>query len=202
MVCKVKDLTGQKFGRLTVLTLDHVANRKSFWLCQCECGAQKVIRGDCLHSNTGRAVTLSCGCYNREKCTTLIDNRSKSKLYHVYYGILQRCNNPRNSAYEYYGGRGIKCEFVDWEQFRDWSLNNGYKDGLTIDRINNDGNYSPINCRWITLAEQQTNKRQPCDAHLVEYAGKQVNLMQLSELTGIKYGTLYYRYRRNLPLFT
>lgn len=202
MVGKVKDLTGAKFGRLTVLGLDHVANRKSYWLCQCECGAQKVIRADNLHSNTGRPVTLSCGCYNREKRTNLIDNRSKSKLYHVYYGILQRCNNPKAESYQYYGARGIKCKFADWEHFRDWAVNSGYKDGLTIDRINNDGDYEPSNCCWVTMQEQQLNKRQASDACLVEYEGKLVNLSQLSKLTGIKYVTLYYRFTHGLPLLS
>lgn len=202
MVGTVKDLTGKKFGMLTVLKLDHIANKRSFWLCKCDCGNIKVIRGDCLKSSTGRPVTVSCGCYNRNKKSAYIDNRSKDKLYHVYYGILQRCNNPDCTAYKHYGGRGIKCLFENWESFRDWSLSHGHKEGLTIDRINVNGNYEPKNCRWITIQEQQLNKNRACDECVVEYEGKLYNLTQLAKIVNIKYGTLYYRYKHNLPLFT
>lgn len=202
MVGQVKDITGNKYGRLTVIRLDHITNKRSFWLCKCDCGNYKVIRGDCLKSGTGRPCTISCGCYNREKKPAYIDNRTKTKLYHVFYGILQRCNNPNDRAYKYYGGRGIKCLFKDWIEFRNWSLSHGYKDGLTIDRINVNGNYEPKNCRWITISEQQLNKNRACDEHVVEYEGKLYNLMQLSKVVPVKYGTLYYRYTHNLPLFT
>lgn len=198
----IKDLTGQRFGRLTVLNLDKTENRKSYWRCQCDCGNQVIVRSDCLKSGTGRPCTVSCGCYNREKNTAYIDGRCKTKLYHVYYGILQRCNNPREKHYNDYGGRGIQCLFQNWEQFRDWSLNNGYQEGLSIDRINNDGNYSPENCRWTTQAVQNSNKRPRSTDIFVEYEGQRVNLAHASKLSGIKYGTLYYRYKRNQPLFT
>lgn len=197
MVGKVKDIIGRKFGMLTVLKLDRTQNKRSYWLCKCECGVEKVIRGDCL-----KAGTISCGCYNKSKKTAYIDGRSKDKLYHVYYGILQRCNNSNNKAYKYYGARGIKCLFADWESFKNWALSNGYEHGLTIERVDNNGNYEPKNCKWITNQEQQLNKRQASNYCLVNYNGKAVNLMQLAKLTNVKYHNLYYRYKNNKPLFT
>lgn len=200
---RVKDLTGKRFGMLTVLRLAYVLNKHTYWTCKCDCGAIKDIRGDTLKSNTGRPVTVSCGCYNRNKVPAgYIDNRTKTKLYHVYYGILQRCNNPKSNGYEWYGERGIKCLFKDWEHFKSWALTSGYKEGLTIDRIDVNGNYTPENCRWVTIQEQSQNKRQPKTAHLVWYQGKQVNLMQLSKITGERYANLYYRYTHNKPLFS
>lgn len=200
----IKDLTGQKFGFLTVLELAYTKNRKSYWLCLCDCGNKKIIRSDCLKSSTGRPCTVSCGCYVKNRTpASYLDNRTKTKLYHVYYGILQRCNNPKTKSYKHYGGRGIKCLFKDWEHFREWSMSNGYNEGLSIDRIDVNGNYEPSNCRWTTQDIQANNKRPRTGMDIfIEYEGKMLNLYQVSNLCGIKYGTLYYRYKRNLPLFT
>lgn len=199
---KLKDLTGNRYGRLTVLGLDRVENKKSFWRCLCDCGNHTIVRSDCLKSGTGRPCTLSCGCYNREKKSSYIDDRSKEKLYRVYYGILERCNNPNATAYKHYGARGIKCLFGGYPQFKSWALSNGYKEGLTIDRIDNNGNYEPSNCRWVTQAVQNTNKRPRNMDVLITVNGKTKNLRQIAKESGIKYGTLYYRYKRGLPLFS
>ena len=154
---KLKDLTGQVFGRLTVESFSHMNGKHSYWNCRCECGNIHIVRSDCLKGG----LVKSCGCLNREP-RGITHGQSKTKLYHVWAGIKQRCNNPNANHYDRYGGRGITyCkEWEKYEPFYTWAMNNGYQEGLTIDRIDNDGNYEPTNCRWITIAEQQRNKCQ------------------------------------------
>lgn len=199
----IKDLTGQKFGMLTVLGLDHIANRRSYWLCRCDCGNLKVLRGDTFRSGTGRPVAVSCGCYNRtKKVWSYIDNRSKTKLYRVYYAMLGRCNDPKCKVYHYYGGRGIKCLFSNFEEFRDWALANGYEDGLTIDRINNDGNYEPNNCRWVPMSVNHENRRKS-SAYLKLYLdGNEYTLAELCRLINQPYMKMYHLMRHDLAKFT
>ena len=158
---KVNDLTGKKFERLKVIEYyGNNKNGKALWLCQCECGNTKIILGNSLLSK----LTLSCGCYNKElvKKVNIKHNMSYSRLYKVWQGMKTRCYNPNFIYYCNYGGRGIMiCDEWknDFSKFYEWAINNGYKEGLTIDRINNDGNYEPDNCRWITRAEQNRNQR-------------------------------------------
>ena len=189
---KFNDLTGKKFGLLTVKSFDGKDNRnKSYWLCDCDCGNKNVrVRSDCL--TTGN--TKSCGCYNvtshkknDAECVT------KEKLYHLFYGIKARCYNTKSNKYEYYGGKGIKiCEewLNSYEAFKKWSYENGYKEGLTIDRIDSNGNYEPSNCRWVTMTVQNRNKD---INNYYTYNGKTLLLSDWSKLTGIKESTLYSR---------
>lgn len=157
-----KNLIGQKFGRLTVIDLvesDAGANIPTKWICQCDCGKETVVRG----SNLQSGVTRSCGCLSKE---LLIERHFKhggtgSRLYVTWQHMIRRCEKNTDRAYKYYGGRGISVH-IDWHDytaFRDWALANGYADDLTIDRIDVNGNYEPSNCRWISLKEQQKNKR-------------------------------------------
>ena len=194
---KLKDLTGNRYGRLTVLGLDRVENKKSFWRCLCDCGNHTIVRSDCLKSGTGRPCTLSCGCYNREKKSSYIDDRSKEKLYRVYYGMLERCNNPNATAYKHYGARGIKCLFGGYPQFKSWALSNGYKEGLTIDRIDNNGNYEPSNCRWVTMKAQNVNKR---NTIRITVNGVRKPLSMWAKEYKLPYTTVYNRYRKGLPV--
>lgn len=158
---KINDLTGQKYGKLTVIKYCGSNKRgRALWLCQCDCGNTKVILGNSLLSK----LTLSCGCYNKEHSKNIHTkhNLSYSKLYKVWGGMKTRCYNPKFMYYSNYGGRGITiCDewLNNFKTFYEWAINNGYKEGLTIDRINNDGIYEPSNCRWITRAEQNRNQR-------------------------------------------
>lgn len=158
---KINNLTGKKFGRLKVIKYyGSNKNGRALWLCECECGNTKIILGNSLLNK----ATLSCGCYNNEivKSVNVKHNMSSSKLYKVWQGMKTRCYNKNFIYYKNYGGRGIKIcdEWLDnFNTFYKWAINNGYKEGLTIDRINNDGIYEPSNCRWITRAEQNRNQR-------------------------------------------
>lgn len=156
-----KDLTGREFGRLTVIERQGSnEKRHALWLCKCQCGNSKVISSqDLLEGNTN-----SCGCLRKEKSRDLSHTHgmTNTRLYDTWRAMKARCYNPANPNYKYYGGRGITiCDEWknDFPKFHDWAMSHGYAEDLTIDRINNDGNYEPSNCRWATTAEQNKNKR-------------------------------------------
>lgn len=153
------DLTGERFGRLVVLRQVDSANSMSRYECLCDCGNKTIVYGN----NLRRGYTQSCGCYRHEceKVNTRTHGREPRRIYRIWSGMLNRCNNPNNGRYKHYGGRGITVcgEWHDFTAFRDWALSHGYREDLSIDRINNDGNYEPDNCRWATAKEQAQNKR-------------------------------------------
>lgn len=161
----VIDLTGMRFGKLIVVRrVDNDKQGNASWLCKCDCGNEKPVRSNALRN--GR--TRSCGCLlaqsSKKRMTQMLTKHgySGSKLYKVYYGMLRRCDNPKEKEYHNYGGRGITvCQ--EWrenvEQFIEWALNNGYKEGLQIDRKDNDGDYEPGNCRFITTIDNCQNTR-------------------------------------------
>ena len=155
-------MIGEKFGRLIVVDRETIPDKRGRykWICLCECGNVTSVEGYKLRNGN----TKSCGCYKldllRERLTKY--EYKNLRIYHIWQDIKQRCTNRNHPAFRYYGGRGIcicKEWFDDFLSFQEWSLYNGYSDGLTIDRIDNDGNYAPFNCRWVTMAVQNSNKR-------------------------------------------
>lgn len=141
-----KDIVGQTFGRLTVLDEYEKIPNGTKWKCKCECGNEVyVYRGKLT---TGH--TKSCGCL-----TSTLEGLSNHRLYRTWWGIKERCYSPNSSNYSKYGAKGIRMcnEWQDFKTFYAWSMQNGYADDLTIDREDSKGDYTPDNCRWITLAE-------------------------------------------------
>ena len=182
---KKVEMIGKRFGRILVISEDKRDSQGIiYYKCLCDCGKEKIIKGTSLRAG----VTRSCGCYNHDIVTK--DNPVyKSKLYGVYRSIISRCNCPTDKSYHNYGGRGIKIssEWNTFEAFKKWSESNGYKEGLWIDRINNDMDYSPDNCRWATPKEQQNNKR---TCVYVTINGITKTISQWADETGICYATI------------
>lgn len=189
-----KDIKGKRFGRL--VAIEPVGRDKQgyvLWRCKCDCGNEKFAS----LKNLGHG-TISCGCYRTEqsieRCTK--HGMSRSRLYHVYRGIMSRCNVPTTHAYENYGGRGIKVcdEWQDFEKFAEWALANGYQEAergkCTLDRIDVNGNYEPSNCRWVTMRTQERNRR---NNHLITYNGETHCMSEWAEIAGLKYVTFVHR---------
>lgn len=166
----MNNLSGGVFGRLTVMrSCGKDKYRHTLYVCRCECGNMIVVSGNQLTSGH----TKSCGCLRTENVSKARlkhgatgDHTNVERLYKIWVGMRQRCNNPCNKAFKYYGRKGVRVckEWEDYNSFKTWALENGYNADAcfgecTIDRINPFGNYEPKNCRWITLTEQAKNKR-------------------------------------------
>ena len=182
-----QDLTGQRFSRLTVIerVKSHKLNDKhAYWKCLCDCGNYCIVASHHLRSGE----TKSCGCLNNGK--------SYTRLYRIWNDMKCRCYRYKETAYKYYGDRGIiVCDewLNDFQAFYDWAMANGYDDTLTIDRIDVNGNYEPSNCRWVSRKVQMNNTRRN---HLITYNGKTQTIAQWAEELNIKQNTLLYRIRR------
>lgn len=184
------DLTGQKFNRLVVIgRAENNKNGKAVWICQCECGNYcKATTGGLKTGNN-----QSCGCLHKETFSNKKHGKRNTRLYRIYAHMKCRCYDANNKDYMDYGGRGISvCDewLNDFDSFYRWAIKNGYKDELTIERMNVDGNYEPTNCTWATRAEQCNNKRSNI---LITFGKKTQNLKQWSDELGTSYTKLYQR---------
>jgi hypothetical protein len=153
----MNDLTGNKFNRLTVIKLVGKQGRSYMYLCKCDCGAEKVLRG----ANVSAGHTKSCGCLHREKNLRLSHARRRnwSPTYQSWTAMRRRVTNPNHQSYKNYGGRGISIT-ESWRTFENFLFDMGPRPGgTTLDRINNNGNYEPGNCRWANVSQQNYNKR-------------------------------------------
>ena len=189
-----KDITGQRFGNLVAIELAEPliaesGNKYRRWKCKCDCGKTAIV----LQSNLVHGRQKSCGCNHFEGVKT--HGLSQTRLYKIWQGMKTRCQNVNSPAYQDYGAKGINVcdEWSTFEPFKDWAINNGYTDELTIDRLDYNGNYEPSNCRWATLKEQMNNKS---DNIVIECDGESHTLMEWHERTGIAYGTLKNRYKK------
>ena len=179
---------GQRFNRLKVIKFvgkNHIGHY--LWQCICDCGNSTIARGASLKCGYKK----SCGCLNKPH------GFSKSKFWYVYIGMKERCENFKSTSYERYGGRGIKCLWNSFEEFRD-DMYLSYQEHLkqfgklntTIDRIDNHGHYSKENCRWATNKEQGRNKRNNI---LLTFNNETKCLSEWAEILGIKYSVLWDR---------
>jgi len=186
------DLTGQKFGRLKVIGEEGRGKDGQIrWKCKCDCGKITVVQSHHLR----RGNIKSCGCLNQEVKTKhgMSSKKNKQRIYRIWESMKARCFNINHRHYNRYGGRGITiCDEWknDFQAFYDWAMSNGYQDNLTIDRINNDGDYEPENCRWVTYEEQNNNTRQNVTITL---NGETHTVAEWVRITGIPRNTIIYR---------
>lgn len=196
----MNDLTGMHFGMLTAIKCvgSNKYNRK-MWLCKCDCGNETTVSSGALLSGN----TSSCGCLKKymdeNGITGYKHGMSKEKLYFVWKSMKYRCLNPNNPAYRNYGGRGISvCE--EWANsyvvFKKWAMENGYKDGLTIERKDVNGDYCPENCTWATRLVQARNRRTNV---YITYNGETKTVTEWSRETGISTTTIHNRIKQGCP---
>lgn len=191
---KIEDLKGKKFGFLTVIEFAYRDKKQTYWLCKCNCGNTKVIRGS--HLKDGN--TISCGCYTKNRMAQMNKANAKhglsnTRLYRIYHGIIGRCLKPKTNGYKNYGNKGISvCNewLKDFQNFYYWAINNGYKEGLTIERIDLNKGYEPDNCKWVTPKEQARHTSQN---KMITYKGKTRCVAEWAEFLKINYNTLQSR---------
>lgn len=189
-----KDRVGERYGRLTVVSYaGKTTSGVILWNCVCDCGNNATVRQNNLLSGG----TKSCGCMSSRH--TIAERTKKHgisdrhPIYVSWIGMKERCHNPNNPSYSYYGARGIYVcdEWIhDFLSFYNWSLENGFQKGLSIDRIDNDGPYAPWNCRWATIQQQNHNRRSNI---YIEYNGERKIIADWAREMGIQIPTLRLR---------
>jgi hypothetical protein len=213
------DISGRKYNHLTVVKFAYSkivgkrGDKSPYYLCRCDCGNEKIVCGYCLKSGQ----TKSCGCQKiASSAKTLVKynqdvenhnyhrthNHTYTRLYKIYHGMKSRCYNTNVKEYRLYGGRGIIiCD--EWlnnsSLFFEWAEKTGYKEELTIDRIDVNGNYEPTNCRWVTMKVQENNKR---NNHSITINGEIKTVTEWANIYGIKRNTVYERIRRGMDEIT
>lgn len=190
---KFIDLTGKKFGRMYVVGISKRC-KHTRWNCLCDCGNRKEVLG--CHLKSGKII--SCGCASIERISALnkTHGESKTRLYSIWSGIKSRCYDKNVSRYARYGSRGITvCE--EWKNnylsFKQWAMENGYADNLSIDRINNDGNYEPSNCRWADSQQQSNNTSTTIK---IEYNDNIYSAKQIATLFNVNYKKFIYGFHK------
>ena len=193
------DLAGQKFNMLTAIK--YVGNDyggRSLWLFKCDCGGETIKKATVVKCGKIK----SCGCLLNENCRSSgfgttnsyrkTHGMTNTRLHHIWLGILYRCSDKNLKYQARYFVRGIRVcdEWKTFENFYDWSINNGYREDLTIDRIDNDGNYEPSNCRWVDRKAQNNNRS---SNHMISYKGETKNVTQWM-MTFDSYAQKFYRY--------
>lgn len=196
---RVKDETGNVYGRLTVIKRDGCDNSGAAkWLCKCECGKTVSVRGIALRKGT----TRSCGCYSAEyhREKTKKFNTDNPRLYRIWNTMKLRCRAKSQQSYKYYGSRGINVckEWDNFDVFAEWASTHGYADNLSLDRIDPSGNYEPDNCRWVTMKEQANNKR---TSRWFVFEGKKMTMQQIADKYGIPTSTLFNRLKRGMNIY-
>lgn len=190
------DLTGKKFGRLTVISrFGSTKSKSATWLCKCECGNEKIVQT--CHLKSG--ATTSCGCYQKQRASesNVTHGDSKTRLYSEWTHMKKRCYWKNYKYYYLYGGRGITvCD--EWknsfQSFKEWATNNGYSDELTLDRIDNNKSYDPLNCRWTTCYVQSNNRN---FNHIVSYHGESASYEVMCRKLNVNTGTIRSRMKKN-----
>ena len=214
MSSRVKDLTGLKFGRLNVLKFSHTEKEKAYWVCNCDCGNKENIIVKSINLTSGSK--RSCGCLAKDQLAEIkitsdqpiirgikMSNKllHKKKLMDVWNSMKKRCYNPNMSNYYRYGGRGITVckEWLDLKSgflnFYTWAIDNNYEEGLTIDRVDTNGNYEPSNCAWATRVTQQNNRRNNI---LVTIRNKTQTLAEWAREYDIPYNIIILRYNKGI----
>ena len=195
---KFQDLTGQRFGRLVVIERaeDYIrpnGQSQVQWRCKCDCGNEKIT----VAYSLTHGLCTSCGCTRTERIVNMNyeHGQSNSSLYRRWQHMKDRCYNPNDKRYKNYGRRGIKVcdEWLNYfENFYNWAINNGYQEGLTIDRIDVNGNYEPSNCRWADMETQSNNRTTNIN---ITYQGQTKTLKQWCDIYNLNYKSAHAKIR-------
>lgn len=184
----LKRWIGRRYGRWTVIAFDSYVRNVMIWVCRCDCGNIRSVPNSNLQSGSSQ----SCGCLSRELSSKRLTRhgKSRSRVYRIWGGMVGRCTNPNDPAWKHYGGRGIEvCD--RWLTFSNFIEDMGDPpDGLTIERIDNDKGYSPDNCHWATMLEQQNNRRNNV---VLEVNGRQQTISQWAREKHLSRQLIQYR---------
>jgi hypothetical protein len=193
---RFRDLTGERFGRLLVHKADgYNKHHQLYWLCECDCGKHKHVLGYSLRNG----VTQSCGCLHKETTAAinLKHGMTRTPIYGQWHSMMQRCYDKNSQAYDRYGARGITvCD--RWHDFENFYADMGDKpEGMSLERGDNDDQYSPENVKWATTKEQANNRR---SSKFIEHDGKRMTIAQWADHVGIEMRTLWSRLKRGIPM--